>query len=221
MKEIAKDVYHISVMPLDSINVYLIEDYLIDAGIRSSFDIIYKSIKGREVNAHVLTHAHADHQGSSKAICQTLEIPFWCSEAEKSIAEKGDATREYKSQNHVVTKFQRHFWVGEGYPVSKTLKENDKLGDFRVIETPGHSSGQISFFRESDGVLILGDVMVNMNFFTTLEGLYQPPELFTLDKEQNIKSIKKLASLNPRVLCFGHGSILKDQEKFQAFAKKL
>ena len=32
------------------------------------------------MNPHALTHAHPDHQGSSHAICQKLEIPLWCGE---------------------------------------------------------------------------------------------------------------------------------------------
>jgi len=221
MNLVAKDVYQISVLPRNSINAYLIGDYLIDAGIKSSAKIILKSLKGKTVSTHVLTHAHADHQGSSRVICETLNIPFWCSEQEKPQAETGDATKEYPKQNHIITKFQKNFWAGEGYKVSKTIKENDLLGDFRVVETPGHSSGHLSFFREKDGLLIVGDTLVNMNLLTTFVGLHQPPGLFTLDREKNIKSIKKLASLNPKVLCFGHGPILINNGQFEQFAKKI
>ncbi|HTF81762.1 MAG TPA: MBL fold metallo-hydrolase, partial [Cytophagales bacterium] len=65
MKEIAKDVYQIPLVPRDGINCYLVEDVLIDAGIKSSYPRIMKSLHGRKINAHALTHAHADHQGST------------------------------------------------------------------------------------------------------------------------------------------------------------
>ncbi|CAN5330478.1 MBL fold metallo-hydrolase [soil metagenome] len=221
MNLIAKDVYQISVMPRNSINTYLIEDFIIDAGIRSSAKTILKCIKNITVSTHVLTHAHADHQGSSKVICETLNIPLWCSEKEKHQAETGNATKEYPKQNHIITKFQKKFWAGEGYKVSKTIKENDLLGDFRVVETPGHSSGHLSFFREKDGLLIVGDTLVNMNLLTTIVGLHEPPSLFTLDRETNIKSIKKLASLNPKILCFGHGPILINNGQCEQFAKRI
>jgi len=221
MKLVAKDVYQIPVMPRNSINTYLIENILIDAGIRNSTNRILKGINGRQVSVHVLTHAHADHQGSSKSICEHFGIPLWCSVLDKPQAETGDVTKEYPGQNHVVTKFQKCYWAGEGYKVSKTLKENDKIGDFTVVETPGHSTGHLSFYREKDGVLIVGDTAVNMNLLTTVEGLHQPPNLFTTDKESNIKSIKKLASLRPKILCFGHGPALYNTGQFEKFAKAI
>lgn len=221
MKLIANAVYQIPVMPRNSINTYLVEDILIDAGIRSSASTILKSLTGKQVSTHVLTHAHADHQGSSKDICEHFHIPLWCSVLEKPQAESGNVTKEYPKQNHLITKFQKRYWAGPGYEVSRTLKENDFIGDFTVIETPGHSSGHLSFYREKDGVLIVGDTLVNMNLATTFVGLHQPPDLFTTNKEMNIKSIKKLASLHPKVLCFGHGPVLYNKGQFEEFARKI
>lgn len=63
--------------------------------------------------------------------------------------------------------------------------------------------------------------MVNMNFLTTIVGLHEPPSLFTLDRERNIKSITKLASLKPKILCFGHGPVLIINGQFKQFAKKI
>ena len=222
MKPIAKDIYQLALMPRNSINCYVAEGYLIDAGVRSSAKKILSRIADKDVHTHVLTHAHADHQGSSKPICEQLNIPLWCSEKEKPQAETGDATKEYTAPNHLVTKFQKKYWAGPGHSVNRMIKENDRLGEFLVIETPGHSSGHLSFFREKDGVLIVGDVATNMNLITTIPGLHLPPDLFTLNKEENIKSVRKLASLKPKILCFGHGPVLKnDRQQFENFANKL
>jgi glyoxylase-like metal-dependent hydrolase (beta-lactamase superfamily II) len=222
MKQVSKDVYQLPLMPRNSINCYVAEGFLIDAGIKSSAKKIINNIADKDVHTHVLTHAHADHQGSSKIICEKLNIPLWCSEQEKTPAETGNATGEYTSQQHLVTKFQRKYWAGRGHSVAKTIRENDSLGEFSVIETPGHSSGHLSFFREKDGVLIVGDVATNMNLITTMPGLHLPPDLFTLNKEENINSIRKLASLKPRVLCFGHGPVLiNDKRQFEEFAKRI
>ncbi|MCD0468195.1 MBL fold metallo-hydrolase [Flavobacterium sp. JAS] len=220
MKNIAKDVYQIPLFPRNAINCYLVEDVLIDAGIRSSSSIILNSLKNKAITKHVLTHAHADHQGSSKIICETLNIPLWCSELEKPTAENGNVVFEYPNPNHIISKFQKKFWAGKGYPVAQTLKEGDTIAGFTVIETPGHSSGHLSFFRESDGVLIVGDVITNMNLLTTIVGLHEPPNLFTSNQELNRNSIKKLASLRPKVLCFGHGPVLVNKGELEKFAAK-
>lgn len=221
MKQITKDVYQIPLMPRNAINCYLVGDVLIDAGIKSSHSKIFPAIKGRTITAHALTHAHADHQGSSKVICEALNIPLWCSELEKPQAESGNVTIEYPKQGHIITKFQKNYWAGDGYKVSRILKEGDDVAGFKVIETPGHSSGHVSFFREKDGVLIVGDTLVNMNLLTTSVGLHEPPGLFTLNKQENIRSIFKLAALKPAILCFGHGPALINKGELEKFVGKL
>lgn len=221
MKNIAKDVYQIPLFPRNAINCYLIEDVLIDAGIRSSAYTILKALKDKSITKHALTHAHADHQGSSKVICETLNIPLLCSESEKEFAESGNVFTEYPNPNHIFSKFQKNFWAGKGTAVSETLKEGDQIGGFTVVETPGHSRGHISFFREKDGILIVGDVMTNMNLLTTKVGLHEPPHLFTADKETNRKSILKLAFLKPKILCFGHGPVLVNNGELEKFVQSI
>lgn len=183
MKKIAENVFQIPLMPRSGINCYVIDDILIDSGIRNSGNKILSAIKNIEITKHVLTHAHADHQGSSDIICKTLNIPLWTSELEKENAESGNVTYEYPNSKSLIAKFQQHFWAGKGYKVSRVLKEGDNVGSFTVIATPGHSKGHISFFRERDKVLIVGDTLVNMNLVTTIVGLHQPPNLFTTEKK--------------------------------------
>ncbi|KAF2507809.1 MBL fold metallo-hydrolase [Flavobacterium zhairuonense] len=221
MKNIAKDVYQIPLFPRNAINCYVIEDVLIDAGIRNSANTILKALNDKAITKHALTHAHADHQGSSKVICETLNIPLLCSEPEKEFAENGNVITEYPNPNHFISKFQKNFWAGKGHPVSQILKEGDQIGGFTVIETPGHSRGHISFFREKDGVLIVGDVMTNMNLLTTKVGLNEPPHLFTANKETNRKSIQKLAFLKPKILCFGHGPALINNGELEKFVQSM
>jgi len=221
MQEIAKNVFHIPLMPRNSINCYIIDDVLIDSGIRSSGSKILKSLQNRKINAHALTHAHADHQGSSAVICKELNIPLWTSAWEKNNAESGIVINEYPNKTHLIAKFQQRFWAGDGYNVSRILKEGDSVGSFTVVETPGHSIGHISFFREEDRVLIVGDALVNMNLLTTIVCLNQPPNLFTTDKKMNMESIKKINALKPKIICFGHGPVLYDNGELEKFMDKM
>ncbi|TWI85756.1 glyoxylase-like metal-dependent hydrolase (beta-lactamase superfamily II) [Lacibacter cauensis] len=218
--QIAEDVYQIALLRRNAINAYLVDNILIDAGIKYSGPKLISAIGDKEVKAHAITHAHADHQGASSFVCNHYQIPFWSSEAEKQYAETGNATAGYPYPNHLITKFQKKFWAGDGHPVQQILKEGDSVGTFRVVETPGHSKGHLSFFREKDGVLIVGDVLVNMNLLTTLPGLHEPPDLFTADLEQNRESIKKIARLRPKIMCFGHGPVLYDKGELHTFCKK-
>jgi len=217
MKEIAKNVFQIPLLPRNSINCYVIDDVLIDSGIRSSGNKILNAIRNIKITKHALTHAHADHQGSSSVICHTLNIPLWTSELERNNAESGNVIDEYPNEKHLIAIFQQKYWAGIGHKVSCLLKEGDSVGSFTVIETPGHSKGHISFFREKDKVLIVGDTLLNMNLLTTVAGLHQPPEIFTKDINKNKESIKKIYDLKPRILCFGHGPVLYNNGELERF----
>ncbi|MEN0046937.1 MAG: MBL fold metallo-hydrolase [Bacteroidota bacterium] len=222
VNKVAENVLHIPLMPRNSINCYIIEGTLVDAGIRNSYKKLRKIVSANPIHTHVLTHAHADHQGSSQAICDEFSVPLICHEKEVPRAETGLATQDYPSSKSIISRLQQKYWAGKGHKVEKIVKENERIGNFSVIETPGHSSGHISLFREKDGVLIIGDAAVNMNLLTTVEGLHLPPAMFTSDQELNIQSLQKLADLNPKIICFGHGSVLiNKKKKFERFVSKV
>lgn len=222
MKQFAKDSFHISLMPRNSINCYIVEGYLVDSGIRSSFKKISAAFKKVPAHTHILTHAHSDHQGSTQKICEIHKIPLLCHKLEVWRTETGFVTYEYPNRKNILGKFQQRYWAGNGCKVDHTLKENDFVGNFRVIETPGHSSGHISLFREQDGVLIIGDAATNMDLLTSCTGLNLPPSIFTTDQRRNLDSLRKLAALNPKIICFGHGPILYNNGKqFEKFVENV
>lgn len=105
--------------------------------------------------------------------------------------------------------------------MTRTLREGDAVGDFCVVETPGHAPGHLALWCERDGVLIAGDVLVDMHMLTTARGLHEPPAIFTADQRVNRLSIQKLAALRPQVICFGHGPVLRDPEPLLALAARL
>lgn len=221
LRQIAPEVFHVPLMPRNSINCYIIEGVLVDSGIRSSYTAVKKALRKIPVDQHILTHAHADHQGCSDQICAEFAIPLLCHPDEVFRTETGMVTTDYPDSKHWLAKLQQKYWAGQGHKVDGTVIENDMIGNFRVIETPGHSPGHISLFRERDGVLIIGDAATNMNLLTTATGLHLPPNIFTSDQQRNIRSLQKLAKLNPSVICFGHGPVMQNKEqKFEQFVAK-
>jgi glyoxylase-like metal-dependent hydrolase (beta-lactamase superfamily II) len=86
--ELAPDVWQVPLLPLNGLNAYLVGDVLVDAGLPSSENRLLEAVAGRDVTAHVLTHAHPDHQGASAALCETLEIPLWCGVRDREAAER-------------------------------------------------------------------------------------------------------------------------------------
>ncbi len=205
--------------PRNAINVYVAGDVLIDAATRQAEKRIMRQIAGKTVTAHALTHAHPDHQGASHAICERLGIPLWCGQGDVPMMETPGALAGASSG--WATWVQRHFWVGPAHPVARALVEGDEVAGFTVLETPGHSVGHVSFWRESDRVLIVGDVLGNMHFITGIPGLHLPPDRFTPDPARNRESARRLAELRPALACFGHGPPLRDPGKLAEFVARL
>ena len=223
MKELAPGVWqvrgHRGSIP-NTINVYVIDDVLIDAASRHAGKRILRELKGHEINAHALTHAHPDHQGASHEVCEALGIPYWCPENDVAAAENPELIGE-RQPSHPVAQFYARIFTGPAHKVDRALKEGDEVGGFRVIDVPGHSAGHVAFWRESDGVLILGDVLANIDQLTGLPGLNEPKPYLTPDPAQNRQSARRLAELEPKVVLFGHGKPLRDTRKFVDFVESL
>ena len=220
MKQVADGVWHLRGFPPYAINVYLAEDVLIDAGTRHAARRILRQLKGHAVSAHALTHAHSDHQGSSDEVCGKLGIDFWVGEKDVPYAEEPARLAELQS-GHPYTRLGMRYFAGPGRNVDRVLHEGDDVAGFTVLEVPGHSPGHVAFWRERDGVLILGDVINDMNIVTGIRGLHEPPPFVTHDPEQNRHSARRLAALEPKLMLFGHGPPLRDTRGFSDFVAGL
>lgn len=220
MKQVAEDVWQLRGFPPNAINVYLVGDVLVDAATRYARRRIVGELAGYRVSAHTLTHAHPDHQGASHAVCQELGLPLWCGEADADAMEDPRLIRA-RQPSHPVAQFFDRACTGPGHSVSRQLREGDEVAGFRVLHTPGHSAGHISLWRESDRVLVLGDVLLNQHPFTGVPGLREPADYFTPDPARNRESVRRLATLEPALVCFGHGAPLRDTRRFVEFASAL
>jgi glyoxylase-like metal-dependent hydrolase (beta-lactamase superfamily II) len=220
MKELAANLWLLGGFPRYAINVYLIGDVLIDAGTRYASRRILLQLRRRPLAAHALTHAHPDHQGASRAVCVSRGVPFWCSAGDAPAAEtEGEVVA--RLPNNRLTRLIGPLWTGPPHPVARRLEEGDLVGDFRVIATPGHTVGHISYWRERDRVLIVGDVLANLHFLTARAGLREPPPFFSVDPRENRRSALKLAALEPSLICFGHGPPSRDTRGFVEFINRL
>lgn len=220
MKELASDVHLLRGWPPNAINVYLVGDVLVDAATRQAGRRISRQLSGRTLRAHALTHVHPDHQGSSHAVCERYGVPLWCGERDVPRMESAGQVGTPAAPRWL-NWIEERLWVGPPHSVDRVLREGDELAGFAVLDTPGHTPGHLSFWRESDRVLILGDVLNNMNLLTGVPGLREPPGFFNFDTAQNRASIRRLAELRPALACFGHGPPLRDPGRLAEFAERL
>jgi hydroxyacylglutathione hydrolase len=209
MRQIAPDVFHIPLAPRNGINAYLIGDVLVDTGIRPSAGALLKVARQRGVKAIALTHAHGDHVGSAKKLKDELGVPVWVGTADREATESGKAVKKDPFNAPGISVVAGLMGDFPPVRVDRVLNEGDELtAGFTVLDTPGHSPGHVSFWREEDRVLLGGDVFFNMNILTTKPGLRQPPGPFTHNPKLNRDSERRIADLRPGVAGFGHGPVI-------------
>jgi hydroxyacylglutathione hydrolase len=218
VKALAPEVWRLKQFPLPSINVYLVGDVLVDAGGRPDRRRIFAEIEGRELSLLALTHVHPDHQGVAKAVCEARDIPLACHAADVDAME---GRRPVAASDHPVARASARLFQGPPHPVDRVLGEGDEVGGFRVVHAPGHSPGEVIFFRDSDRVAICGDVIRSMSYATGRFRIAEPPDFFNADSAENRRSIRKLAELDPSLILPGHGAAVTNIAAFERFVASL
>ena len=220
MKQLAPGVERLGQFPRPMVNVYLVEDVLVDAGTTWDRRRIMGQIKDRDLSMVALTHVHPDHQGVAKDVCLARDIPLACHADDVDAMEGRVPVSGEQLTNPLLKRIQKP-WEGPPHKVSRVLEEGDEVAGFRVIHAPGHARGEVIYFRESDRVAICGDVIRNMSYATSLAGIAEPPDQFTYDPEENRRSIVKLADLNPSLILPSHGPEVTDIGDFERFVSEL
>lgn len=203
LRELAPGLHQLPLDPIQAVNCYLIDDVLVDAGGKLDGKKILKALTGHTVTAHALTHVHPDHQGSSHRVCEALDVPFWVAASEREQAEAGDCLSLMPDNR--IARFSNRFFSGPGHPVDRALTAGDEVGGFTVVDLPGHSPGQIGYWRAADRALVCGDALRNMSFATGRPGLRLPPSFFSCDMAAVRQTARHIAEMAPALLAFGHG----------------
>jgi hydroxyacylglutathione hydrolase len=211
MQQIADDVWHLPLAPRDSVNAYILGDVLVDAGIKPTGGKAVAAARERGVTSHALTHAHLDHAGGSARVIGELGLDGLAVGALDAAAVRGGGSEPPPHVAGPLKGIARLIGRFPVSPVARELREGDLIGPgFVVLDVPGHSPGHVAFWREADGVLIAGDVFFNMNPLTTVPGLRQPLKAPTTDPALNRRSMRRVAELEPRIVGFGHGPVVRD-----------
>ena len=200
------------------------EDYvLIDAGMPGSANEIISVAEGRfgtnsRPKAIHLTHGHFDHVGAIVELVQHWEVPVFAHELE--IPFLTGKTRypdpDPSVEGGMLAKISSFFPndpIDLGHHIQQLSldKSVPYMPEFRWIHTPGHTPGHVSFFRENDQTLIVGDAFVTVKTDSLYKVLTQeqeingPPRYFTSDWESSWESVKRLEALNPSIAITGHG----------------
>ncbi len=211
---------NIHIIPGITAHAYLLEDpdglTLIDTGIPGSAKAILRYMKRagyspRDLNRILLTHADYDHAGSLAALKKATGARVYASVSEARALAGGHFPRSLKTDEIILKPL---FWLAENLGrispahVDEHLSDGQVLpvlGGLRALDTRGHTPGHISFFAPARGILFSGDSILSKN--NTLVG---SQGAVTWDQIQADASMIRQLSLNARIICSGHGSVLMD-----------
>jgi hydroxyacylglutathione hydrolase len=217
MRPVAEGIWQADGFPAHSVNAFLVDDVLFDCRTRWDAGHILRQLRGHRVSQLALTHAHPDHWGAAPAICVALNIPLACHEADAGVV---DGSRRPRGEGRILRLGRLALERGRCTHVRR-VHDGDTVGPFRVIHTPGHSDGHVVYFREADGVAVIGDLLNTMAIWTRRLRLGQPPAHLSVDAAENRRSIRKLLELSPSLVLPGHGPPLRDMNLLREFAASL
>jgi glyoxylase-like metal-dependent hydrolase (beta-lactamase superfamily II) len=86
-----------------------------------------------------------------------------------------------------------------------------------VIETPGHTPGEVSFWIPEDKILVGGDLIPNTHYRDNLAS-FPLPEANVYDA---IKSLKKIRDLSPKLFIPSHGEPIRGEAEIRERTEKM
>lgn len=146
--------------PVAQENTYILENdtacLVIDPGSDTSAILAELKAMDKPVAAILLTHTHYDHIMSVEAVRQAYNPPVYVAEAEKDwlmspIDNLSGLPRHDDMEDVIVNPAEHYFYFTENY--------NIKNFQFKVVPTPGHSIGGVSFIFDREETVFSGDAL--------------------------------------------------------------
>lgn len=144
-------------------NAYILHNdevaLIIDPG-ENAPDIINKiETLGIKPLAILCTHAHFDHVGAVYELKETYKIPFYLHSKDKRLLRQANLYRKFAGDNNIYRTPSIDYFLDD----MKDLKIKDF--NIKVIYTPGHSKGSVSFLI--DELIFSGDILFEDNIGRT------------------------------------------------------
>lgn len=169
--------------------------FLIDPGAQAGliFDTIVRN--GWKIEKILLTHGHFDHLGAAESLMEKLGAPIYIYPADAKYLTDPVLNLSANSGYPITVPHYEELYDGEII----RLKENSGFY-LKVIHTPGHTPGSVTFYSKEDHAAFVGDLLYQHG-----PGLTNFPGGNRYQLEQSI--INRILTLPPEtIILSGHSS---------------
>ncbi|MBP1931050.1 MBL fold metallo-hydrolase [Ammoniphilus resinae] len=226
---------------LKSFNFYLVEEAgslsLIDAGVDTvdAWELLRQTLTKHgfafsDLKQILVTHNHHDHIGLINRICAQQAVPVYA-HAEAIPRMKRDP-KFLTMRIKFFEQLYREMGCGPmGEKQIEKLKEavhnnqhqmirtdilpftgSDSIGDFQIIETPGHAPDHVSFFDPKKKWLFVGDHLIqHISSNAIVEPDQQGQRILTLIQYK--ESLQKCLTIDAEIIFPGHGELIRNHQE--------